>query len=79
MPHISIKHFPARISAQHQKELIAEINASIQKAFDVSLHAISISMEPVSPANWNEEVYQPEIQQKAEQLIQAPAYDKIEK
>ena len=74
MPHVMIKHFPADMSEKQKRILVEEINASIQKALGVKENVISISMEPVSPRDWNEQVYIPEIENKSDLLLQKPDY-----
>ncbi|MGI2030190.1 tautomerase family protein [Endozoicomonas sp. ALE010] len=74
MPHISIKHFPAKLSQEQKKELSDAITIIIQDALQCDANVISIAMEAIAPQDWSIAVYQPEIEVKQQHLIKQPRY-----
>lgn len=74
MPHISIKMYPGKTEAQ--KTALAE---QIVKDF-ISIagsreESISVSIEEVSPEQWAETVYKPEILEGSGTLYKKPGYN----
>ncbi|XXZ37767.1 amino acid adenylation domain-containing protein [Sorangium sp. So ce327] len=74
MPHVNIKHFPVSLSEQQQADLVAAITHAVRSAFRCNEEAISIALEPVERADWNEQVYLPQIVKRKELLCKAPKY-----
>lgn len=74
MPHIEIQHFPKELDAQAREGLAQEMTQLICTYFAVKPESVSIALEPVLPAQWKEQVYQPQIEGRGEQLLQAPGY-----
>lgn len=74
MPHVLIKHFPSHISRE-DKELIAnQISNIISTGFACPDDVVSVSMLDVEPELWNNEVYQPDIENRQNILIKKPNY-----
>ncbi|KDM93308.1 tautomerase PptA [Photobacterium galatheae] len=74
MPHVSIKHFPVSISSEQKTMLVENINQAVTEALGCSKEVISISLESVQPDDWQQAVYQPEIDAKSQYLIKTPNY-----
>ena len=74
MPHITIKHFPAPLTAERKAALAAAVTAAVQEAFACDEGVVSIALEPVAPDAWDEAVYRPEIAGRPESLLKRPNY-----
>jgi 4-oxalocrotonate tautomerase len=74
MPHVSIKHFPAPLTAEQESALLTAVTRAVQDAFGVGEGAVSIAIEPVEKEAWNERVYVPEIVDRKDLLRKAPNY-----
>jgi phenylpyruvate tautomerase PptA (4-oxalocrotonate tautomerase family) len=74
MPHITIKHFPSRISDDDKLEISKAMTNIISKKLKCPANVISISMIEIEEEDWNEKVYIPEISQMHTSLIKKPAY-----
>lgn len=74
MPHVNVKHFPQDFS-EDQKQLLAQaLTEVVVEHFEVSDGAISIALESVAQADWNDTVVEPEITGRGELLIKHPNY-----
>lgn len=74
MPHVHIKHFP-RDFTDAQKERLAEaVTAVVSEHFGTDEGNVSVALEPVAAAEWNQTVGVPEILGRADLLIRRPAY-----
>ncbi|MFI1799400.1 tautomerase PptA [Streptomyces sp. NPDC020379] len=74
MPHINLKHFPAPLTEQQQDALVADLTAAVRRTFGCDEGVISIALEPVAEADWNEQVYVPEIVGRKDLLRKTPNY-----
>ena len=74
MPHVNIKHFPVPLSEDQQAELVAALTQAVKTAFGCDEGVISIALEPVQKAAWNEHVYIPEIVDRRHLLRKLPNY-----
>ncbi|BCB83216.1 amino acid adenylation domain-containing protein [Phytohabitans suffuscus] len=74
MPHVSIKHFPHDLRPDQTSSLVAAITKAVGTAFAVDEGVVSIALESVTPDDWNEEVYLPEIANPRGTLVKAPNY-----
>ncbi|MGW2185070.1 tautomerase family protein [Streptomyces sp. NPDC001667] len=74
MPHINLKHFPAPLTEEQRGELVADLTAAVRKAFGCDEGVISIALEPVAEADWDERVYAPEIVGRKDLLHKTPNY-----
>ncbi|MEU2873302.1 tautomerase pptA [Streptomyces olivoreticuli] len=54
--------------------LVEELTAAVRKAFGCDEGVISIALEPVAEADWNECVYAPEIEGRKDLLRKTPNY-----
>ncbi len=73
MPHVVVKLWPGRSEQQKQKlaDAIAEAVMSILNYGEAS---VSVAMEEVTPRDWAEKVFKPDITGKPEQLYKKPGY-----
>lgn len=59
MPYIAIKAFPK--DEETKKKIVEKINEAFLEIWGCPAQAITISMEEVDPAEWEEKIVQPEI------------------
>jgi 4-oxalocrotonate tautomerase len=74
MPHVIIKMYPGRTEEQ-KKKLVKTITDSIVKIVDADEKYVSIAIEDVSPEDWAEKVYRPDILEKQNTLYKKPGYN----
>ncbi len=75
MPHVTIKHFAPGLSDDRKRRLADAISAVIVEHFATYEGAVSIALQPVDPAAWQDEVFAPEIAAHPARLIKAPHYE----
>ena len=73
MPHINIKHFPSLTEEQHNA-LAKSITEVITHVVGCDESVVSIAVEPITPEEWNAQVYIPEIVERKDTLIKTPDY-----
>lgn len=66
MPYIAIKAYPKDEATQ--KATIERINQVILEIWGCPQEAVTISLESVDPADWNEKVYKQEIEPNLEKM-----------
>jgi 4-oxalocrotonate tautomerase len=71
MPHVIIKMYAGRTEEQ-KKKLVKAITDSIVKIVDADEKYVSITIEDVSPEDWAEKVYRPDILEKQNTLYKKP-------
>jgi 4-oxalocrotonate tautomerase len=74
MPHVIIKMYAGRTEEQ-KKKLVKVITDSIVKIVDADEKYVSITIEDVSPEDWAEKVYRPDILEKQNTLYKKPGYN----
>jgi len=74
MPHVIIKMYTGRTEEQ-KKKLVKAITDSIVKIVDADKKYVSIAIEDVSPEDWAEKVYRPDILEKQNTLYKKPGYN----
>ncbi|MGD8243150.1 MAG: tautomerase family protein [Desulfobacterales bacterium] len=74
MPHVIVKLYPGRSEAQKQQlaQAIAREVVAIAGCADKS---VSVAIAEVTPANWADEVYTPDILAQADTLYKKPGYN----
>jgi 4-oxalocrotonate tautomerase len=77
MPHVTIKHFAPALPDERKQELAAALTALVVGHFGTYEGAVSIGLQPVDPASWQREVFDPEIEGLADTLIKTPDYDAV--
>lgn len=73
MPHIIVKMYPAR-TEQQKKRLTDAIVKDVVSITQVGENSVSVAIEEISPAEWTEKVYKPDIQAKWDTLYKKPGY-----
>jgi 4-oxalocrotonate tautomerase len=71
MPHVIVKMFPGRSDAQKAR-LAAAITQAVMLEAKCAEDAVSVGIEDVAPADWDEVVYKPDIAGKADTLFKRP-------
>jgi 4-oxalocrotonate tautomerase len=74
MPHIIVKLYQGK-SEQQKISLTDKIVASVMEITECSEAAVSVAFEEVSPEDWLEKVYKPDIIANLETLYKQPGYD----
>lgn len=74
MPHVNVKHFPKDFSDEQKQRLAHVLTEVVVEHFEVPDGAVSIALEPVAQADWNDAVVEPEITGRGELLIKHPNY-----
>ncbi len=71
MPHVIVKMYPGR--TEEQKQRLAEaIAKDVQETLACPPGVISVAIEEVAAAEWQEKVHQPDILAKAQTLYRKP-------
>jgi 4-oxalocrotonate tautomerase len=73
MPHIIVKLWPGK-SERQKRQLADAITKDVMNAFHYGEDSVSVAMEEVTPQEWSEKVYKPEILHKAATLYKKPGY-----
>jgi len=73
MPHVIIKLHPGR-SEKQKADLAEKIVENVVSIAKCEENVVSVSFEEVEPEIWFEKVYEPDIQNKQDQLIIKPGY-----
>jgi 4-oxalocrotonate tautomerase len=73
MPHIIVKLHPGRTEEQKQ-ELTAAIVRDVMAIARCPEPSVSVAFEEVSPADWPEKVYKPDILETQQTLYKKPGY-----
>ncbi|GBQ89518.1 4-oxalocrotonate tautomerase [Acetobacter nitrogenifigens DSM 23921 = NBRC 105050] len=73
MPHIIVKLWPGQ-SEQKKLRLVEAITENVTTILGYGNDAVSVSFEEVQPPDWRDQVYRPDIVQKAGNLYKKPGY-----
>lgn len=74
MPHVVVKLWPGK--SERQKARLAEkIAQVVMDVLDYGEESVSVAFEEVSPQDWAEQVYKPDIVGKPDRLYKKPGYD----
>nr|WP_294918176.1 tautomerase family protein [uncultured Neokomagataea sp.] len=73
MPHIVVKLWPGK-SEQQKQELAAALSHDVMRILGSSEGSVSVGIEEVSPDEWRDQVYGPEISAKQTTLYKKPGY-----
>jgi 4-oxalocrotonate tautomerase len=74
MPHIIVKLYPGR-SEEQKKKLADEIVKDSMAILKCEEKSLSVAFEEVTPEDWPEKVYRPDILNKKETLYKEPGYN----
>lgn len=67
MPYIAIKAYPK--DDETKKKLVEKINEAFLEIWGCPKEAISISLEEINPADWDEQVFKPQIQPNEDKMM----------
>ena len=73
MPHVIVKLWPGK-SEKQKKRLADAITRDVMGTLDYGEESVSVALEEISPAEWAEKVYRPDIVQNAARLYKKPGY-----
>ena len=73
MPHVIVKLCSGK-SEQQKRRLAEAITRDVATVLDYGDESVSVALEEVSPADWAERVYRPDIVEKAATLYKKPGY-----
>jgi 4-oxalocrotonate tautomerase len=74
MPHIIVKLYPGR-SEEQKRQLTEAIVQESMKILKCEGKTLSVAFEEVSPEDWPEKVYRPDILDRKEFLYKKPGYN----
>jgi 4-oxalocrotonate tautomerase len=73
MPHVIVKLWPGK-SEQQKRRLAEAITRDVATVLSYGDESVSVALEEVTPAEWAEKVYRPDIVEKAATLYKKPGY-----
>jgi 4-oxalocrotonate tautomerase len=74
MPHVIIKMYPGRTEAQ-KKQLCERVVKDVEEVLGCEEKTISMGIEEISPSDWAESVFKPDISDKKNTLYKLPGYN----
>jgi 4-oxalocrotonate tautomerase len=74
VPHVNIKYFDTPLSGDQVSTLVTAVADAVRAAFDCDDGVVSVALEPIEPARWDERVYRPEIVGRRDLLRKLPNY-----
>jgi 4-oxalocrotonate tautomerase len=74
MPHVIVKLWPGK-SEQQKKRLADAITKDVMTVLQYGEESVSVAFEEVTPQEWTEAVYKPDIQAKWDQVYKKPGYE----
>jgi 4-oxalocrotonate tautomerase len=73
MPHVIVKLWPGK-SEQQKARLAEEIAKDVMAVLNYGEESVSVAIEEVSPQDWAEKVYKPDIVNNSKNLYKKPGY-----
>ncbi|HUC66794.1 MAG TPA: tautomerase family protein [Stellaceae bacterium] len=73
MPHIIVKLYAGR-SEQQKSRLAEEISKAVMTVLRLDADSISVAIEDVTPKDWADKVYKPDILGSPGKLYKKPGY-----
>lgn len=73
MPHVIVKLWPGKSEAQ-KKEMTQKIVDAVTSSLGYGDESVSVGLEEISPSDWKEMVYQPDIMDGSGELYKTPGY-----
>ena len=74
MPHVIVKLYPGRTD-QQKTELAEKIVRDVVAIANCKETSVSVAIEEISPEDWAESVYRPDILEKQRHLYKSPGYN----
>lgn len=76
MPHVIVKLWPGK-SEDKKARLADAIARDVMEILDYGADPVSVALEEVTPEDWTEGVYKPDIRDKWNTLYKKPGYDPL--
>jgi 4-oxalocrotonate tautomerase len=76
MPHVIVKLCAGR-SEQQKTRLAEEISQAVMAVLKLDADAVSVAIEDVTPKDWVEKVYKPDILGSEKKLYKKPGYNPL--
>jgi 4-oxalocrotonate tautomerase len=76
MPHVIVKLWPGK-SEKQKVQLAGQITEAVRTVLGYGEESVSVTMEEVSPQDWTEKVYKPDIVNGQGKLYKKPGYDPL--
>jgi 4-oxalocrotonate tautomerase len=73
MPHVIVKLWPGK-SEKQKARLAEEIAKDVMDVLNYREESVSVAFEEVSPQDWAEKVYKPDIVDNSGNLYRKPGY-----
>lgn len=73
MPHVIVKLWPGK-SEEQKRKLADAITRSVTSILNYGDESVSVAMEEVTPGAWADQVYRPDIVERADQIYKKPGY-----
>jgi 4-oxalocrotonate tautomerase len=74
MPHVIVKLWPGK--SEKQKSRLSEaIVKDVMAVLRYGEESVSLAIEEVTPEDWAEKVYKPDIKDKWDKLYKKPSYE----
>jgi len=73
MPHVIVKLWPGK-SEEQKARLSEEIVKDVMAVLNSREESVSVAIEEVSPDDWSEQVYKPDIMNNPATLYKKPGY-----
>jgi 4-oxalocrotonate tautomerase len=73
MPHVIVKLWPGK-SKQQKARLAEAITRDVMSVLNYGEESVSVAFEEVSPEEWAEKVYKPDIVNNPENVYKKPGY-----
>jgi len=74
MPHVIVKMHPGRTDGQKNR-LAQAITDAVTNIVKCEEKSVSVAIEEITPEDWAEKVYRPDIIQKEVTLVKKPGYN----
>jgi 4-oxalocrotonate tautomerase len=74
MPHVIVKLYPGR-SEEQKARLAEEIAKDVVAIAKCEEKSVSVAIEEISPEDWAEKVYKPDILNNQKNLYKKPGYN----
>jgi 4-oxalocrotonate tautomerase len=76
MPHVIVKLYAGR-SDQQKTKLAEAITEAVMASLNQGEDAVSVGIEDITPKDWVEKVYKPDILGKPDTIYKKPGYDPL--
>ena len=73
MPDVIVKLWPGK-SGPQKRRLAEAITKDVATVLNYGDESVSVALEEVTPAEWGEKVYRPDIVEKSATLYKKPGY-----